>query len=442
MCDTFVALRSATRDHSVIFGKNSDRDPNEAHEVILIAAADHPSGSKVRCTEIEIPQAAHTHAVLLARPFWIWGAEMGGNEFGVVIGNEAVFTRVPIQKEGGLLGMDLLRLGLERGASAEEALHVMVALLAQFGQGGNCGFSHPFYYHNSFLIADPQEAWVLETAGYEWAAQKVRDVRSISNQITIGSEWDLASPGLVSYAVDRGWCKNRRDFDFSRCYSDFVYTTFGAAKQRRVCTTRLLETKSGDISLADGMSFLRAHGLYEDPSWRPDPAVTGAEVCMHAGFGPIRISQSTGSMLAHLGDAAPTYWVTATSAPCTGIFKPMWVDIRRPWDEAAPQGVFDPACLWWRHEKLHRTVLQDYPVRSECIRRERGLLESTFIKQAAEVTADVEERQNFAGECYREAETAEVRWLAEALAQPVRSANRFYYQMAWSGFNRQARLSV
>jgi secernin len=156
VCDTFVALGSATQDGSVIFGKNSDRDPNEAHEIIHVSASDHPAGAPVRCTYIEISQAAHTHAVLLAKPFWIWGAEMGGNEFDVVIGNEAVFTRIPYQTEPGLIGMDLLRLGLERAASAEEALHVMTALLAEFGQGGNCGFSHPFYYHQAWTTFNRQ----------------------------------------------------------------------------------------------------------------------------------------------------------------------------------------------------------------------------------------------------------------------------------------------
>ena len=57
MCDTFVALADATIDGSVILAKNSDREPNEAHEVVLVAAAEHQPTDSVRCTYVEIPQA-------------------------------------------------------------------------------------------------------------------------------------------------------------------------------------------------------------------------------------------------------------------------------------------------------------------------------------------------------------------------------------------------
>lgn len=54
-----------------------------------------------------------TYAVILSKPGWMWGAEMGANECGVVVGNEAVWTNDndgehdPSIKR--LLGMDLVR---------------------------------------------------------------------------------------------------------------------------------------------------------------------------------------------------------------------------------------------------------------------------------------------------------------------------------------------
>ncbi len=116
--------------------------------------------------------------MLPAKPFWIWGAEMGANEHGATLGNEAVFTRVPCGKRPDLIGMDLLRLALERGRTAHEALEVITGPLAEHGQSGNCGLKHPTYYHNSFLIADLHSAWVLETARPHWAAERVHDTRS------------------------------------------------------------------------------------------------------------------------------------------------------------------------------------------------------------------------------------------------------------------------
>ena len=79
----------------------------------------YPVGTKLRCTYITIDQAPHTHALLLSKPVWMWGAEMAANEHGVVVGNEAVWTVEPEGPEA-LLGMDLLRLAAERGATAAE----------------------------------------------------------------------------------------------------------------------------------------------------------------------------------------------------------------------------------------------------------------------------------------------------------------------------------
>ena len=100
MCDTIVALGPATQDGSTLFGKNSDREPDEAQNIVIVPRRQYKSGETVKCTYISIPQAAETCRVLLSQPFWMFGAEMGANEFGVMIGNEAIFTREKPDKAG------------------------------------------------------------------------------------------------------------------------------------------------------------------------------------------------------------------------------------------------------------------------------------------------------------------------------------------------------
>src|SRR2546423_12638539 len=178
MCDTLVATPPYTADGALWFAKNSDREPGEAQLVEHLPARHH-STAKLQCTYLEIPQAARTNEIVISRPFWMWGAEIGANEHGVAIGNEAVFTKLPYAKRG-LTGMDLLRLALERAATARDALEIITQLIAEHGQGGGCGYrNRKFRYHNSFIIAGPAPAWVLETAGPHLAAQRVRGLRPI-----------------------------------------------------------------------------------------------------------------------------------------------------------------------------------------------------------------------------------------------------------------------
>jgi len=441
MCDTLVALGAVTADGVTILGKNSDREPNEAHHLVRIPAARHAAGSRVKCTYIEIPQAGQTYAVLLAKPFWIWGAEMGANEHGVAIGNEAVFTRVPCDKRPGLIGMDLLRLALERGRTAREALDVITGLLAEYGQGGNCGFKRRFYYHNSFLIADPHSAWVLETAGPHWAAERVGDLRSISNGLTIGAQWDLASPDLVRYAINRGWCKGRDDFNFRRCYSDFLYTRFSRCRERQCRTTDALAAQRGRITVETVMRALRDHGPPVGAQWLPSRGLTTFNVCAHAGPGPIRAAQTTGSMVSHLTEEHQTHFVTGTAAPCTGLFKPVWLDADLPDTGPVPSGTYDAATLFWRHEALHRATLRDYAARIALYQSERDALERRFIEGALVCRDESStERAAYSARCFAEADTAEAGWLKCVTAQRVASRPGPLYAMAWRRFNRTARL--
>ncbi len=324
MCDTLVSL---TED-GVLFAKNSDRDPNEAQMLRWHAASDHELGATVACTWITIEQVPHTHATTLSQPWWIWGAEMGANEHGVVIGNEAVFTKGRYGPPG-LLGMDLVRLGLERADNARAAVEVMIDLLERHGQGGPCSHEHAgFTYDNSYIVADPNGAIVLETAGRHWAIETVRGrARSISNGLTIPR--------------------------FAEAHADRVRGRVAASFARRTRTQASAE-RAG--TPADLFAALRDHGADPSPRWSPVNGALSAP-CAHAG-GVLTSTQTTSSWVADLrGDAQ--HWATATSAPCTSIFKPVRVD--QPADLGPdPTNQSEQRSLWWRHEHLHRLVLRDH----------------------------------------------------------------------------------
>jgi dipeptidase len=261
MCDTMVTVAPGR----MLFAKSSDRDPNEVQLLSWHPARTHAPGETVRCTHLTIPQATATHAVVLSRPFWMWGAEMGANQHGVVIGNEEVFTDEPCA-DSGLTGMDLLRLALERAATAADAVSAIGALLEQHGQGGGCGHEHPrFRYHSSFLIADARGAFILETIGRRWLAHAVSGSTSISNALTL--------PAL-------------------RRHRDRLRSWVAAADVRRACT-RAAAARAR--SVADLFAALRDHGGRPRPRYRWHHGAMAAPACTPAACSPPRRPRPRGS---------------------------------------------------------------------------------------------------------------------------------------------------
>ncbi|XP_047543937.1 secernin-3 [Vanessa atalanta] len=303
-CDTFVVLPPLTNRNVVIFGKNSDRPQNEVQEVVL--STDRTRNSKLKCTYITIDESPNPlNSVILSKPAWMWGAEMGANDKSVVIGNEAVWTN---NNEGDgdarqkrLLGMDLVRLGLERGNSAEEALDVITSLLEKYGQGGPCSeYDDSHFYHNSFLIADCKEAWVLETSGKLWAAEKIASgYRNISNGLTIKTKIDKHSEGLFEKAECMGVWDGKGKFDFCNAFSS------GGDEQRQQEGERLLKESSAanNFDVKDMFNVLR-----------------------HKESGICRACDDTfptqGSQVSLLSSDMSVHWFTATPDPSISYFKP------------------------------------------------------------------------------------------------------------------------
>jgi len=391
MCDTMVTVT----DQGVLFAKNSDRDPNEAQLLDWRHAEEHRPGSTVRCTWIEVPQVERTRAVLLSRPWWMWGAEMGANDAGVVIGNEAVFTDSH-DKEPGLLGMDLLRLALERAATAHEAVGIMVDLLERHGQGGGCSFEHPrFSYDNSFIVADPNGAIVLETAGRSHATEEVTGARSISNGLTIEP--------------------------FASQHSDRLRSTVAACAARRAVT----QAGAGRATTpADLMAVLRSHGEDPLPRWSPLNGAMSAP-CLHAG-GLLTSTQTTASWVADLRPGHERHWVTATAAPCTSIFKPVRVDEPIE-EEPSASNRFDPAVRWWRHELVHRAVLRDPGGLLPRITPERDRIEAAWLAEPPD-----------SRDAFATSDDLDARWAAELSLVRPRDRRPAVPKALWGRLDRAA----
>lgn len=350
MCDTMVAVGCTTKTGHVLFAKNSDREHNEAQVLLRIPRKKYNLSvcPRLKMTYIEIDQVAETNEIVISKPAWMWGCEMGFNEYSVMIGNEAVFTK---EKHGGasLVGMDMIRLALERTKTAKEAVGYIIYLLDRYGQGGNCGYTKKMQYHNSFIVADKDEAYVLETAGKYWVSKKVTDYYSISNGLTLENDFDECHPELIRDSVARKMCTGRADFNFRKSYSDPLYSKFSCCRNRSSLSLEILENNKGNITAETMMQALRAHQDGADKNFEKGSMKS---VCMHAGS--LITSQTTASLVGELKSGSE-YFFTASSLPCISVFKPFVFNSDfELFDEEAPEKGLR---YWTKREETSRMML-------------------------------------------------------------------------------------
>jgi dipeptidase len=303
----------------MVFAKNSDRPPGEV-QVLWPFGRRASAGCTLRTQYLSIGDTG-AHATLLSCPTWLWGAEHGVNEHGVAIGNERVSTtHDAASAKPALIGMDLVRLGLERARSAAEAVDVLTGLLRTCGQGGIADAVHQEAYDSSFLIADPLQAFVLETAGSDYAVAPLPAGGALSNRITLGTDWASASPNLAP----------GDDFDrFRDKDEDTAFADVRLAASRRF----LAGTGSGGLTSAGTASHLRDHGTgpwgapgVDGPVCEPPTRVgadrRGVTVCMHVRGMSVTAASLIAELPVDVDEGAPLRVFAAAGSPCVSIYVP------------------------------------------------------------------------------------------------------------------------
>lgn len=311
MCDTLCVLRP----DGALFAKNSDRPPGEVQ--LVSVSPRRTAGHTVRTQYLALADAGAS-ATLLARPTWLWGAEHGVNEHRVAIGNERVYTVADADPSPeALIGMDLVRLALERAGTADEAVAVLGDLLDRHGQGGVADATHGEAYDSSFLVADPEQVWTVETSGSSWAARRWPVGGAVSNRLSLRTTWDRASADVAPGTDIDTW----RDPASPTGHAD-----------RRLEVSRGFVARGGDPS--DLVAVLRDHGHGGWPSQPPAELgedFSGVSVCMHIpGY-----MATTSSIVADLprDPQAPVRCWVAPGSPCVSVYVPAF-----PPQSACPGG--------------------------------------------------------------------------------------------------------
>ncbi|MCX7023267.1 MAG: carcinine hydrolase/isopenicillin-N N-acyltransferase family protein [Spirochaetes bacterium] len=326
MCDTLYAGPAATGGERAWFAKNSDRHPDEPQALCIVPC--RPTAPVVHVSGRTFGVPDRGFSFVLSKPSWMEGGEMGVNERGVAIGNEAVFSRFKARKDG-VLGMDLLRAALAHAETAAEARDFLCSFVERESQGGNGAYKGSLVYSNSFIVASPGEGFVLETADRRWAWRSTRSIATISNAYSIADDHerlDACTLAELAQGDARATASGGSDpgcrGSWKAHVEDRFYLAFTKGELRRACTAATLRAAEPAVGFETVIAALRSHGKDARGPGRAGMAAP----CLHeAGF-PVKSSTTASMVVEYLPPGCPAsaiVWFTGASYPCLSVFVPI-----------------------------------------------------------------------------------------------------------------------
>ena len=242
-CTNFIVTRGASTDGSVMVTYAAD-----SHA--LYGALYHTPGGKYKSGAMlpvyewdtgryltDIPQVKET-----------WSTIGNMNEHSLIIGETTYGGRPELEDSTGRMDYgSLIYITLQRAKTAREAIGVIAELADTYGYASS---------GESFSIADPDEAWIMELIGkgfkddgtggnarkgIVWVARRIPDgyVSAHANQARITTfpkddpENCLYSPDVISFAREMGYYDGPdADFSFSDAYAPLDFGGMRACEAR------------------------------------------------------------------------------------------------------------------------------------------------------------------------------------------------------------------
>lgn len=462
-CFTIAAGKDATSTGKVILAHNEDDGGRIAFTQHKVPRMTHPEGAMMSFegSNAKIPQVKETLAY-----YWSEARDQKGvsfadsfvNECGVaIVSNSCADSREDKGEITGGIGFGIRQIVAERATSARNAVEIATKLIDTYGYNSS---------GRTYTFADKDESWMLQIVkGKHYVAKRIADneIALIPNHYTIrhvdlnDKENVIASPDLITYAIERGWYAPERtgdysDFDFARAYQKpSSYEGKGSSLRHQygveILTQKPYTDKQFPFSVVldkkvtkdDLKAVLSSH--YEGT--RDD--LSGANVSPHYTDRRVICTGTTqeSSIIEFSDNASLNVIWRAYGRPCIDPFIPLVFGMKdmpasaELCDGAAASAThfktspadysYDPNSTYWIFQDMQNIVDPQYLEKSPSVIKQMKALEQSFEKEIPGVIAKADKlyKQNPA-----QAEAYLTKYTAASLQKASEAAKKVYNELA------------
>lgn len=425
-CSAIIVGKNASITNKVLFGHNEDDRGNNVMVQYKVPRKTHRPGEfltfEPECAKI--PQVQQTWSYLWSETRASWKAPFSDtfiNEWGVAIASDSCSNSredMPELTNGGI-GYGLGHILAQRAKTAREGTEIAAQLIEKYGYTAS---------GRAYQIVDKDEGWVLQVVkGKHYVAKRVPDdeVMFIPNWYTIhevdlsDKENYIASPDIITYAIERGWYTPKMpgdytDFDFALAYQDPNQKQDGNIVRQKNALRMILGKEPDDVrafsvkpqrklGVQDVKDILRTHyeGTEDDLSegYFINPHRTGKRtICTGTTIESIIVEF-------HEQTELTCVW-RALLNPCTSPYVPWYLGISKipPGYNWLPPEIgfvthfnvppadlsYRPGRAWWAFQDVQDLADASYKEFIDLIKTTRNSLEDKWLTSQLEIESTVE----------------------------------------------------